>query len=114
STTLISDAGARGDWSGVVATAITEHGVALTQPCIVVATFDDDHVTIAARIGGAPAIGARRAVTAGELAGQHLVPPDVAQALAGCPAIAVLARPPLHGRSDLLPAALPWAFAGDT
>jgi cellulose synthase operon protein C len=114
STTLISDAGARGDWAGVVAAAVAEHGVALTQPCLVVATFDDDNVTIAARIGGAPAIGARRAVTASELAGQHLVPPDVAQALAPCQAIAVLARPPLHGRSDLLPAALPWAFAGDT
>ena len=32
STTPISDAAARGDWSGVVATAIAEHGVALTQP----------------------------------------------------------------------------------
>ena len=114
STTLISDAGARGDWAGVVATAVAAHGAALTQPCLVAATFDDDNITIAARIGGAPAIGARTAVTASELAGQHLVPPAIAQALAGCAAIAVLARPPLHGRSDLLPANLPWAFAGDT
>jgi len=113
-TTLISDAGARGDWSDAVATAVAEHGVALSQPCVVVATFDDDNVTVAARIAGAAAIGDRHAVNASELAGQHLVSPAIAQALTSCASIAVLARPPLHGRSDLLPPTLPWAFAGDT
>ncbi len=113
-TTLISDAGARGDWDDVVATAIAEHDAAPTQPCVLVATFDDDNVTVAARTGAGPAVGARRWVTGAELASSNLVPTPVAQALSGCPAIAVLARPPLHGRSDLLPVALPWAFAGDT
>jgi hypothetical protein len=33
--------------------------------------------------------------------------------LSACEEIAVVARPPLHGRADLLPAELPWWFAGD-
>ena len=32
--------------------------------------------------------------------------------LAGCQTVAVIARPPLHGRSTLLPPTLPWAFVG--
>jgi len=113
-TTLISDAGARGDWASVLASAIAEHGVALTQPCAVVATFDDGLVTVAAQTSAAaPAVGDRHPITPAELASAHLVPPSVVQALAGCSAIAMLARPPLHGRSDLLPATLPWTFAGD-
>jgi hypothetical protein len=43
----------------------------------------------------------------------RIVPAALADRLAGCAAIAVDARPPLHGRSDILPAALPWWFAGD-
>jgi hypothetical protein len=108
-TTLIADAGARADWAGVLAFA-AERGVD-AAPCTVAATFDDDNVTVAARTA-AGVTGARTAMTASQLGGR-IVPPAIARALAGCPAIAVIARPPLHGRSDLLPAELPWAFVGD-
>lgn len=110
-TTLIADAGARADWAGALAFATAEHAAG-AAPCMLVATFDDDNVTVAARTA-AGVTGARTAVTASQLGGR-IVPPAITQTLSGCPAIAVLARPPLHGRSDVLPAELPWAFVGDT
>jgi hypothetical protein len=39
-----------------------------------------------------------------------VVPPQVAAALAGCPVVDVIARPPYHGLSRLLPDSLAWHY----
>jgi hypothetical protein len=50
--------------------------------------------------------------TLGAIGADTIIPPTLAATLTGCDAIAVVARPPLHGRPELLPAALPWSFLG--
>lgn len=111
-TTLIADAGTRGDWNAVVELAVAEHPGAARAACALVASLDDTELTVAARTP-AGTIGEHRAIVKGELATLAIVPPAIAKALATCSEIAVDARPPLHGRADLLPAELPWWFAGD-
>ncbi len=111
--TLIDDAGATGDWRGAMDAAIGEHPhTAAVQACAVVASVDDDRVTIAA-IHGGKVIGDHRIVPPQELGTAKLVPDAIAHELAACDAIQVFARPPLHGRADLLPRELPWFFVGD-
>ncbi len=108
--TLIADAGTRRDWASVIALGLEEHPIALPvddAPCVVVASSDDDRVTVAIRTA------ATRQGATGVL-GATLVPPDLVSALGTCAGIAVDARPPLHGRHDLLPPQLPWWFAGDS
>jgi CHAT domain-containing protein len=111
-TTLVSDAGGRADWPGVVAVAALEHPATAGAACLVIGNLDDSVLTVVARTA-AGAIGDQRRIDLAALATTAIVPPAIARALARCPAIAVDARPPLHGRADILPAALPWWFAGD-
>lgn len=110
--TLVDDAGARGAWAEVVAAVAEEAGVAAPRTCALAVSVDDTRGTAAALDARGAATGAR-ATTArpGDWTGAALVPPALRDALAGCATIAVLARPPVHGRADLLPPALPWAFA---
>ncbi|MEJ7604464.1 MAG: hypothetical protein WKG01_41800, partial [Kofleriaceae bacterium] len=107
-TTQIADAGARADWTRVLALA-----TAPAAGCVVVASVDDDWVTVAVR-GMTGVAGSHRAIARAQLATTPIVTPELVTALAGCPEVIVVARPPLHGRADLLPAELPWVFAGDT
>ena len=106
-TTLIDDAGERGAWSEVIQVAAPPQA-----PCAVVASVDDDRVTIAVRTA-AGIEGEHRHVPVRAQATTALISPALTAKLAACAEIAVVARPPLHGRSDLLPPALPWWFAGD-
>lgn len=110
-TTLIADAGARGDWAEVIAVAVTSPRLA-NVPCVFVASSDDEALTLAVRAKGV-ASGVHRKIPVRDLATTELASPELASALSGCPEIAVVARPPLHGRADLLPPSLPWWFAGD-
>ena len=106
-TTLIDDAGERGAWNEVVQIA-----GAPAAPCAVVASVDDDRVTIAVRTA-AGFDGEHRHVPVRAQATTELISRALAAKLSACTDVAVVARPPLHGRSDLLPRALPWWFAGD-
>lgn len=111
-TTLISDAGARGDWADVFASSMAEHALDIAAPCALAATFDDGALTVAGRTGRTLA-GEQRRVAQSRLGDIAVVSPALTAALEGCREIAVLARPPIHGRSLLLPRHLPWAFVGD-
>jgi len=111
-TTLIADAGARGDWAGVLAAADLERHAGPPAPCTVVASVDDGAITVAARTPTGT-LGEHRRVEPSALASTTIVPATITQALATCTGVALVARPPLHGRGDLLPPALPWWFAGD-
>jgi cellulose synthase operon protein C len=111
-TTLIAEAGAREAWDEVLAIAHDEQRAISEAPCTLVASFDDGALTIAAKTA-AGTVGSQRTVAPDALAGEQLVPAALASTLAACTSIAVVARPPLHGRADILPVALPWWFAGD-
>jgi hypothetical protein len=106
-TTTIADAGARADWAGVLAGA-----EAPAAGCVVVASVDDDWVTVGVR-SKAGLVGSHRMIVRAQLATATIVAPDLVTSLDGCPEVIVVARPPLHGRADLLPVAVPWVFAGD-
>lgn len=111
-TTLVSDAGAARDWRGVLDIAAREHAATASAPCAVIASLDDGVLTVVAR---APAgvQGLQRRLAPTEVESAEIVPPVIRRALAGCASIAVDARPPLHGRADLLPLEQPWWFASN-
>ena len=106
--TLARIDGGLGAWDAALAAAEAEHGLA-AAPCRLVASVDDGVVTAAAR-GPSGAAGGEQTTTPDLAAARYAVPAAVLAPLATCPAIEVIARPPLHGRSALLPAAVPWAF----
>lgn len=110
--TLIGDAGARHDWPAALAAFAEELGGPAPAGCLVAVSSDNERTTAVARGTGAALHGSH--VVASELPGRATlrIPDALVAALAGCPAIAVIARPPLHGSAALLPAALPWAFVG--
>jgi len=111
--TLVSDAGVRGDWAHIFELAALRHPVAAHARCALVAGVDLDEITVAARAEAALS-GSHRRVALADFDASPIVPDAIVAALSGCDEIAVVAWPPLHARADLLPARLPWWFAGDT
>lgn len=105
--TVIDDAGERGAWDEVVRAVGRS-----AAPCVVVASADDDRVTIAIRTSSG-LDGEHRRVPVRAQATTAMIAPRMITKLGACADIAVFARPPLHGRFDLLPPQLPWWFAGD-
>lgn len=106
--TLVDDAGEREAWDEVIRTAQVPD-----TACGVVASVDDDRITVAVRTS-AGLFGEHRRVPVRAQATTPVMSPALVAKLAACTDIAVVARPPLHGRFDLLPAELPWWFAGDS
>lgn len=109
---LVVAAGERGDWPAVAEAARVEIGAAPATGCLVVASVDEDRQVVAARDANGRWLGRARRVPVGELDVPAFVPGDITAALAGCAHVNVIARPPLHGNTALLPPALPWAFLG--
>jgi hypothetical protein len=109
---LVAGAGERGAWAAVASAAAAEIGASPTTGCWLIASVDQDRQVVAARDAAGRWLGRARRAPVGELDPETFVPGDVAAALAGCPHVGVIARPPLHGKAALLPPALPWAFVG--
>jgi cellulose synthase operon protein C len=111
--TLVDDAARRGAWAEAMSTVADDLGVAAPATCALAVSLDDTRGTAVAIGQSGTARGARSTVkTPPEWDGVKLVSPELREAFAGCPRVVVLARPPLQGRADLLPAELPWAFIG--
>jgi hypothetical protein len=111
---LIGDAGRRGDWAGALALFAEEQGRPAPAGCLVAVSLDDNRTTAVVRGRDGALRGSYQPGRAIEnLAVETIVPPALAASLAGCDAIAVIARPPLHGHAEVLPAALPWSFVGE-
>ena len=112
---LIDDAAASGDHARALTLALAELGQPAIAGCVMATSLDDDRWSTVARGADGQLRGARgrtgRVLTVDSAT---LVPSDLRAALTGCDRIAVIARPPLHGRADLLPPALPWALIGPT
>lgn len=109
--TQIDEAGRREAWAEVVTLAAAELGAPAPTRCALVASADDDRSTAVVIDAAGALAGARRTFARpGAWRGDELVPPALRGRLAGCDRVDVHARPPLHGRADLLPPELPWAF----
>ena len=112
-TTLIDGAGRRGDWSGALAVFGEELGRPPPAGCVVAVSSDNERSTAVVRGADGTLRGSYQPDRSPRVLGADtIVPPALIATLGGCPAIAVIARPPLHGQPDLLPAGLPWAFLG--
>lgn len=111
---LVERDAAGSDWAAAAAAAGREVGLATVPSCTLIASIDRAHgVAIAIDQTGA-AVGARSTARSPEAwEGPALVPPAIRGVLGACRSVGVLARPPLHGRADLLPPSMPWAFIGD-
>jgi len=112
---LIAAAGERADWAAADAAARTEIDAGVERDaaaCLVVASVDQDRQTVAVRGNDGRWRGSARRAPLGELESRTFIPPALVAPLTGCARVEVLARPPLHGRTDLLSPSLPWAFVG--
>jgi cellulose synthase operon protein C len=111
--TLLSNAGALKTWNEVLKLGQQESSVKLDQSCHMVASLDDDLLTVAMHAGDFTD-GTQVHVSAQQLGGGllKLLPSSWLQRWRPCTTINVVARPPLHGRADLMPADRPWQFIG--
>jgi cellulose synthase operon protein C len=112
--TLIGDAGRRGDWPAALA-LFEEEFAAAPAGCLVAASSDDERSVALVRGPDGAVRGAYQTDRRiGAVDAATIVPRDLLAPLAPCRSIAVIARPPLHGATALLPPELPWAFVGPT
>ncbi|NTX11663.1 CHAT domain-containing protein [Myxococcus sp. CA056] len=89
-----------------------ELGGSLPERCVLAVTVDVERTLVLARGPEGQLVehlnASRRAPLDEEL--QGLVPESVTTMLRACPAVEVVARPPLHGRAGLLPEDVAWAY----
>jgi hypothetical protein len=115
-TSLLLDAGKRGDFEEALALFAEERGMELPRTCLLAATVDSERTLLIARGPDGKLSGhhdaSRRSRLPERLDG--LVTEPLLAVLRECPQIAVLARPPLHGRAGLLPPELAWSFLSRT
>jgi tetratricopeptide (TPR) repeat protein len=118
-TSLILDAGKRGDAEGALRLFEEEWLAgtpgALPARCLLAVTVDSERTLVVVRGGGGgPAVAfydsGRTAPLPRRLNG--LVPAEAVKALDGCPQVDVLARAPVYGRPGLLPGDVAWSYRG--
>lgn len=101
----------RGDGAAAMTALAEEVGVPLPARCaLALAVEDQRRMAVARGAAGQWVVRydeARRSLTDGL---GELISEELLAAFAGCEAIEVLARPPLHGRSRLLPEELAWRY----
>lgn len=108
---LILDAGRAGDWDRVWRLLGDDAGIAAAPRCALGAVVEDRRSLVVVRDPS----GASHGVFDGTRAGPAVdpgsfVPAALRDALRGCPAIDVLARPPVQGLPGLLPVDLAWSY----
>ncbi len=111
-TSLLLAAGRAGEHEAALALFGEELGGALPSRCVLGVTMDDERTLVLARGPEGRLLGRHDASRTRPLDGEArgLVPEDVIAALRGCERVAVVARPPLHGRAGLLPPDVAWSF----
>jgi len=109
-TSLLLDAGRRGDLRGALALFAEERRWAAPPACSLWLASDDERLLVLAadRAGAVSGHfdGARKKPITPE---ESLVPDDLLAILRACPAVQVIARPPLEGRPNLLPPEIAWS-----
>ena len=109
-TSLMLDAGKRGDFNGALRLFIEEGRWPSLPPCSLWMAADDERLLVIAvgadRRAEGRYDGARRKPVTDETG---LVPAELLAVARSCPAVKVVARPPLEGRPDLLPMDVAWS-----
>ncbi|WP_164020620.1 CHAT domain-containing protein [Pyxidicoccus trucidator] len=109
---LVSDAGRGGDAGQVLALTGAALRVEVPGRCVLAVAVDYERSVVAARGRGGELLGhfdaGRTAPLDRDASG--LVPARVLAALRGCEHVDVLALPPVHGLTGLLPADLAWSY----
>ena len=110
---LIQQRAGAGRWADAAALVADELAVATPTRCALVASVDQRVGALVVLDADGRATGATLAVPSIEAwATTALAAPAQLAPLAACPQVTVLARPPLHGRADLLPPTMAWSFVG--
>ncbi len=113
-------------WSySVLATSFAKHGrgddmlallaeeqdLTLASRCVLGVAIEDQRRAVVARDDhGKTIVHYDETRTAPEIDAATLVPADIVGALAACPSVDVIARPPIHGRARLLGDAIAWRY----
>lgn len=109
-TSLILDAGKRGDFGAALALLAEERRWPSPPACSVWLALDDERLLALAVDGKGSVLGRYDgARTRPPEEGEALVPPVLVEAVRGCEAVQVIARPPLEGRPGLLPPDVAWS-----
>jgi hypothetical protein len=111
-TSLLHDAGRRGDFKAALELFARERGSRLPGQCLLAVTADSERTLLLALSPSGELSGhfdeSRRKPLPPRLDG--LVPEALLAVLRQCSRVEVLARPPLHGRAGLLPPELAWSY----
>jgi cellulose synthase operon protein C len=108
---LAMAAAKRGDGAAALAVLADEQKLALPATCVVGLAVDDERRAIVARdVAGKLITHYDAARTSPAVDSATFVPSDVRAALASCPEIDVIARPPLHGTSRLFGDDVAWRY----
>ncbi|HYI00649.1 CHAT domain-containing protein [Hyalangium sp.] len=109
---LMLAAGKAGEWSRVLALFSEEAGDTLPKQCLLAVTVDRERTLVVALGPDGQLQGhydESRRQPLGEDA-RGVVPEALTAPLRACTQVRVLARPPLHGRSGLLPDDIAWSY----
>ncbi|QSQ19908.1 CHAT domain-containing protein [Pyxidicoccus parkwayensis] len=111
-TSLLHDAGRRGDFKAALDLFAKERGTRLPGQCLLAVTADSERTLLLVLSPSGELLGrfdeSRRQPLPPRLEG--LVPENLLAALRECSRVEVLARPPLHGRAGLLPPGMAWSY----
>lgn len=110
-TALLLMAGKAGEYERALALLEEEAGAPLPARCLLGLAVDDERTLLLARGPEGSLAGRYEASRTTPLASAAgLVPEELLRPLRACEQVAVLARPPLHGRSELLPVDMAWSY----
>jgi tetratricopeptide (TPR) repeat protein len=113
-TSLMLEAGKRGDFPGVLSLLERERKMELPRKCLLVAVSDSERRLFLARGADEGLVGDYAASRSKPLPQQFndgdIVPRTLLNALEPCARVDVLARSPLHGREGLLPSRMAWSY----
>jgi hypothetical protein len=101
----------RGDGDAALALLAKEQGLTVPGRCVLGIAIEDRQRTVVARdASGKTLVHFDEARTTPAIDPATLVPQAMSQALSGCPAVDVIARPPMQGMSRLLGDAIAWRY----
>lgn len=111
-TSLLFAAGKAGEYEQALALFGEELGGAFPQQCMLAVTVDAER-TLILMLGADGQLRAHYDASRTTPLGEDLrglIPEPLVAALRTCAQVAVVARPPLHGRAGLLPSEMAWAY----
>jgi hypothetical protein len=101
----------RGDGDAALRLLAREQELTVPERCVLGLAVEDHQRAIVARdAAGKTLVHFDEGRTAPAIDPASLVPPDIAGALAACPVVDAIARPPVHGMARLLGDAIAWRY----